>query len=75
MCRSAHARCLVIEGEIAFVVDTEEASLKAGDTVIQRGTNHAWSNRSNAPCVIAISSHDGIHVLDCWCRNSPLIPA
>jgi hypothetical protein len=26
---------------------------------VQRGTNHAWSNRSGAPCVIAFSSHDG----------------
>jgi hypothetical protein len=51
--------CLVLEGEITLVLDLEEVHLKAGDTVIQRGTNHAWSNRSNAPCVIAISSHDG----------------
>jgi len=51
--------CLVLEGEITLVLDTEEVHLTAGDTVIQRGTNHAWSNRSNAPCVIAISSHDG----------------
>jgi hypothetical protein len=32
--------------------------LTAGDTVVQRGTNHAWSNRSDKPCVVAISSHD-----------------
>ena len=51
--------CLVLEGEITLVLDTEEVALTAGDTVIQRGTNHAWSNRSNAPCVIAMSSHDG----------------
>jgi len=52
--------CLVLEGEITLVLDTAEVHLKAGDTVIQRGTNHAWSNRSDAPCVIAISSHDGV---------------
>jgi mannose-6-phosphate isomerase-like protein (cupin superfamily) len=52
--------CLVLEGEITLVLDTEEVSLKASDTVVQRGTNHAWSNRSNAPCVIAMSSHDGV---------------
>jgi len=51
--------CLVLEGEITLVLDTEEVQLKAGDTVVQRGTNHAWSNRSNQPCVIAFSSHDG----------------
>ena len=27
--------------------------LRAGDVMVQRGTNHAWSNRSDAPCVIA----------------------
>jgi uncharacterized cupin superfamily protein len=50
--------CLVLEGEITLVLDTEEVHLKAGDTVVQRGTNHAWSNRSASPCVMAISSHD-----------------
>ena len=51
--------CLVLEGEITLVLDTEEVQLKAGDTVVQRGTNHAWSNRSGKPCTIAFSSHDG----------------
>lgn len=50
--------CLVLDGEITLVLDTEEVHLKAGDTVVQRGTNHAWSNRSGRPCVIAFSSHD-----------------
>jgi uncharacterized cupin superfamily protein len=51
--------CFVIEGEITLVLDTGEVHLKAGDTVVQRGTNHAWSNRSDKPCVVAFSSHDG----------------
>jgi uncharacterized cupin superfamily protein len=51
--------CFVLEGEIVLVLDTQEVKLKAGDIVIQRGTNHAWSNRSNRPAVVAISSHDG----------------
>jgi mannose-6-phosphate isomerase-like protein (cupin superfamily) len=50
--------CLILEGEITLVLDTEEVKLKQGDTVVQRGTNHAWSNRSSRPCVIAFSSHD-----------------
>ena len=50
--------CLVLDGEITLVLDTEEVQLAAGDTVVQRGTNHAWSNRSDRPCTIAISSHD-----------------
>lgn len=50
--------CLILEGEITLVLDTEEVQLAAGDSVVQRGTNHAWSNRSERPCVIAFSSHD-----------------
>ena len=50
--------CLVLEGEITLVLDTAEVHLKAGDSVVQRGTNHAWSNRSEKPCRIAFSSHD-----------------
>jgi mannose-6-phosphate isomerase-like protein (cupin superfamily) len=50
--------CLILEGEVTLVLDTEEVVLRAGDTVVQRGTNHAWSNRSDKPCRIAISSHD-----------------
>jgi quercetin dioxygenase-like cupin family protein len=49
----------VLEGEIVLVLDTEEVTIKAGDIVIQRGTNHAWSNRSPRPAVVAIASHDG----------------
>jgi hypothetical protein len=52
---------LILEGEITLVLDTEEVQLKAGDTVVQRGTNHAWSNRSDNPCVIAFSSHDATY--------------
>ena len=49
---------LVLEGEITLVLDSEEVHLKACDVVVQRGTNHAWSNRSRRPCRLAISSHD-----------------
>jgi uncharacterized cupin superfamily protein len=50
--------CLILEGEITLVLDTAEVHLKAGDTVVQRGTNHAWRNRSKKPCRIAFSLHD-----------------
>jgi uncharacterized cupin superfamily protein len=50
--------CLILDGEITLVLDTEEVQLRSGDTVVQRGTNHAWSNRSSRSCTIAISSHD-----------------
>jgi mannose-6-phosphate isomerase-like protein (cupin superfamily) len=52
---------LIIEGEITLVLDTEEVHLQAGDTVVQRGTNHAWSNRSAQPCIVAFSSHDAAY--------------
>ena len=40
---------VVLEGEIVMLLDDEDVHLKAGDIVIQRGTNHAWSNRSGKP--------------------------
>ena len=42
----------VIDGEIYAVLDDAEALMKAGDVLIQRGTNHGWSNRSNRPCKV-----------------------
>ena len=36
----------------------QEVRVKAGEIVINRGTNHAWSNRSTKPAVVAIASHD-----------------
>ncbi|NBR28356.1 MAG: cupin domain-containing protein, partial [Betaproteobacteria bacterium] len=52
--------CIVLEGEIVLVLDTQEVPLKKGDIVIQRGTNHAWSNRSGKPAVLSIASHDAV---------------
>ena len=40
---------VVLEGEITMLLDEADVVLKAGDVVIQRGTNHAWSNRSGKP--------------------------
>ena len=50
--------CYVLEGEITLVLDLEEVHLRAGDTVVLRGANHAWSNRSRAPCIVIFSQHD-----------------
>ncbi len=36
----------VLTNEIVMLLDDSEVLLKAGDVVIQRGTNHAWSNRT-----------------------------
>ena len=49
---------IILEGEIALVLDTQEVLLNKGDIVVQRGTHHAWSNRSNRPCTMVFSQHD-----------------
>jgi mannose-6-phosphate isomerase-like protein (cupin superfamily) len=45
--------CIVLSGEIWAVLDEGELLLRAGDCLVQRGTCHAWSNRSDSPCTIA----------------------
>jgi mannose-6-phosphate isomerase-like protein (cupin superfamily) len=50
---------LVLSGEITMLLDDEDVHLKAGDVVVQCGTNHAWSNRSNEPCMVAFILIDG----------------
>jgi mannose-6-phosphate isomerase-like protein (cupin superfamily) len=44
---------IVLSGEIYALMDEGEVLLKAGDVLIQRGTSHAWSNRTEEPCCIA----------------------
>ena len=50
---------IVLSGEIYLVLDESEVLLKAGDVCIQRGTNHAWSNRSSDYCRICFVLIDG----------------
>jgi hypothetical protein len=44
---------IVIEGELTAIMETEETVLGPGDVLIQRGTNHAWSNKSGKPAKVA----------------------
>src|SRR5439155_20444188 len=44
---------IVLSGEIYALLDEGEVLLTAGDVLIQRGTNHAWSNRSKEPAFLA----------------------
>ena len=46
-----YAICL--EGEVWAVLDEDETLMRAGDVLIQRGTYHAWSNRSDRVCRMA----------------------
>lgn len=40
-------------GEIYLVTDVDEVLMTPGDTVVIRGTNHAWSNRSDKPALLS----------------------
>ena len=44
---------IVLSGEIYALMDEGEVLLKTGDVLVQRGTNHAWSNRSDRSCRVA----------------------
>jgi mannose-6-phosphate isomerase-like protein (cupin superfamily) len=50
---------VVIAGEIVLILDDSEVPLKTGDVVIQRGTNHAWANRTNEMCRMLFMLVDG----------------
>jgi len=50
---------IVLDGEITLVLDRGETTIKAGDVVIQNGTNHAWANRSGSICRMAFVLIDG----------------
>jgi quercetin dioxygenase-like cupin family protein len=38
---------VVIEGQAVLILDETEVLLNVGDVVVQRGTDHAWENRSD----------------------------
>ncbi|MPZ58304.1 MAG: cupin domain-containing protein [Rhizobiales bacterium] len=44
---------IVVSGEIEMDMDDSTVKLKAGDVMVQRGTNHAWANRSGKPARVA----------------------
>ena len=45
---------VMLSGEIDMDMDEGSVKLSAGDIMVQRGTNHAWVNRSTAPARLAI---------------------
>jgi mannose-6-phosphate isomerase-like protein (cupin superfamily) len=51
---------IVLDGEIDMLMDDTEVHLKAGDILVQQGTNHAWVNKSDKPCRICFVLIDGI---------------
>jgi quercetin dioxygenase-like cupin family protein len=50
---------VILEGELTMLLDEGEVTLKTGDVLIQRGTNHAWVNRSDKVCRILFVLIDG----------------
>ena len=50
---------IVLEGSLTLVLDDSEVEINQGDIVVQRGTNHAWSNRSGKLCRMAFILLDG----------------
>lgn len=50
---------ILLEGELYAIMDEGETLMKAGDILIQRGTNHAWANRSDRIARIAFILVDG----------------
>ncbi|HEV2700937.1 MAG TPA: cupin domain-containing protein [Steroidobacteraceae bacterium] len=44
---------VVISGEVVLVLDDSEVTLRQGDVVVQRGTDHAWENRGSVPARMA----------------------
>jgi quercetin dioxygenase-like cupin family protein len=51
---------IVLEGEIDMLLDDTEVHLKAGDILVQQGTNHAWVNKSGKVCRICFVLIDGV---------------
>jgi Cupin domain len=51
---------IVMSGEVELLLDEGETTVRAGDIVVQRGTNHGWANRTDTPCRIAFVLIDGL---------------
>jgi quercetin dioxygenase-like cupin family protein len=50
---------IVLSGEMVLVLDDSETVLRAGDVVVQRGTDHRWENRSDQTARMAFILVDG----------------
>jgi hypothetical protein len=50
---------ILLQGELVAIMEDGETVMRAGDILIQRGTHHAWANRSQAIARIAFILIDG----------------
>jgi mannose-6-phosphate isomerase-like protein (cupin superfamily) len=44
---------VVISGEMWMVMEKGEVLLRPGNCIVRRGTNHAWKNKGDNPCLLA----------------------
>lgn len=52
---------ILVQGELWLMLDEQEVRLTPGDVVVQRGTRHAWSNRTEEMARIVFILHDGYY--------------
>ena len=50
---------IVLAGEVHLLLEQEETLLRTGDVVVQRGTTHAWHNRSDQVARMAFINLSG----------------
>lgn len=62
---------ILISGEIVMILDEGEVVLKPGSVVIQRGTNHAWANRSGQTARMLFILIDGTYEPDLAAKLEP----
>ena len=43
---------ILLKGDVTLILDDEEVDLKPFDVVVQRGTNHAWTNNGTEPALL-----------------------
>jgi hypothetical protein len=51
---------ILLQGELVAILEEGETIMRAGDILIQRGTNHAWANRSQSVARIAFVLIDAV---------------
>jgi naringenin degradation protein FdeH len=64
---------VVLEGETWLLLDDgSQTRVGVGDAVVQRGTNHAWANRSDRPVRMLFVQIDGAIADDVRAATGPL---
>ena len=63
---------MVLDGEVSLELDTGEVLLEPGDCIVQRGTRHAWRNRSDKPVKMMARTAGAMVVAALPRHSSPL---